>query len=158
MNKIIINIFLLGFAKFFSVLIFGLNATYDPLNVTLQIGPVTVTGFSDEDIEVAFTDEEDVKQHVGIKGEHSYTENADKSGSITFSLKQDAKPTMQLLEILRLTKSSFPVLLQDISTGNEVKITTVDGRIQNRRNPKRGKETSFEQYIIACGTLIVADI
>ena len=133
-------------------------ASYDPKNVSLLLGTVPVSGFGEEDIEVAFADEEDVKQHVGFQGDHSYTENEDKSGTITFTIKSSATVTLLALAALRSAKESFAVLMKDQSSGTPITITAPDGRIQNRRNPKRGKEEGVEEFIVACGNMVVADI
>ena len=131
--------------------------SYDPGKVSLICGGVNISGFGEEDIEVAFTDEDDVKELVGIKGEHSFTENQDKSGSITFTLKQSSKVAQAALETLRSTRESFSVMLKDLSGGSPITVISDVGRIKNRRNPKRGKEETSEEYIIALGTMSVAD-
>jgi len=130
----------------------------DPKSTSLLLGPVPVTGLGEEDIEVAFTDEEDVKQNVGFQGDHSYTENADQSGTITFTVKASSTVTLAALEALRATKQSFSVLMKDQSDGGPITVTGPDGRIMNRRNPKRGKEEQNEEFVIAIGNMVIADI
>jgi hypothetical protein len=114
-----------------------------------------ISGFSESAIEVAYNDEEDVKQQVGIMGEASFTENANISGKITFRLKQTS-PSNSFLDILRKSKVAFPVLFTNRS-GNPFTAACDIARIGNRPKASYEAEEKEREWIISCGQLITAE-
>jgi len=130
--------------------------TYDPDKVILVLGGINITGFTDADIEVTFNDEDSVKEKVGIKGEHSFTENQDRSGTIKFALKETS-PSNLVIEAFDKSKVSIPVLLKDTS---DSKLTVIsDGaRVKNRPARARGKEEGDVEWMVACPKLVSASI
>ncbi len=129
--------------------------TYDPKQSTLTINGVSISGFSDEAIEIVFTDEDDVKEHVGIMGEHSFTENANISGKLTFHLKQTS-PYNTTLDLIRKSKVSFAILFTNRS-GNPFTMTCDIARIKNRPKATYEADEKSREWIIACGNMITAE-
>ena len=130
--------------------------TYDPGKVLLSVAGIRISGFKDEDIEVAYTDEDAVKENVGIQGEHSFTENRDQSGTIKFTLKETS-PSNVVLEGFDLSRTAVPVLLKDTS---DAKITVLADacRVKNRPTRTRGKEEGGVEWVLAAPVLVRASI
>jgi hypothetical protein len=123
-------------------------ASYDPKKVNVSIARVFVTGFSEEDIETEYNDEDAVKENVGIHGEVSYTEGVDYSGNIKIALKQSS-PSNVLMERLLYSQTEFPFLLKDISTGSPITIASDVARVKNKPTRSRGLEETSVEWRIA---------
>lgn len=126
--------------------------SYDPAKVQLSVNGWIIFGFANEPILVKYADQDEVKEFVGIKGEHSFTENLDQSAYISFSIKQSAIATLQMLETLRASKTPFSVLLKDTSSST-LTLSATDARIKNRPSDKRSVEETSLLYVIACPKL-----
>ena len=127
--------------------------TYDPGKVLLSIGGIRISGFKDEDIEVAYNDEEAVKENVGIQGEHSFTENLDESGTIKFTTKETAVAANTYMKGLDLAKTPVPVMLKD-SSDSKLLVLSEGARVKSRPTRTRGKEEGGVEWILACPKLI----
>jgi len=127
--------------------------TYDPGKVLLSIGGIRISGFKDEDIEVAFNDEDAVKENVGIQGEHSFTENLDLSGTIKFTLKETAVAGNTYMKSLDVGKVAVPVMLKD-SSDSSLLVIADECRVKNRPARTRGKEEGGVEWMIACPRMI----
>jgi hypothetical protein len=127
-------------------------ATYDPEKIDLIIAGVTITGFGEDDIEVAPNEENAVTEKVGVKGELSRAEQADKTGELRFSL-QDTSPSNAFLQGLAATKTSFATLFKDRSSGSPLTVIDADSRIKNRPTHTRGKEGTQVPYILSVSSL-----
>ena len=130
---------------------------YDPNKSSLVVNGFNVSGFSDEDIEIKYNDEDDVKEHVGIKGEHSFTENQDKSGTITFSIKNSATGNLAFLDALQKSRASFPVMFKSWG-GVSFTAAADEARIKNRPTKTFGKEETMTGFVIACAELTTASL
>lgn len=133
-------------------------ASYDPKKVNLIVGGIPMTGIGDEDIEVEFAEEDAVTEHVGVKGEHSFTEQTDDHGMIKFTLKATSIVSMLIMEGFLNSKVEFPVLLKDTSGGSPLTVISDIGRVKNRANRGRGKEEDMVEWMIAIPHLLPASI
>jgi len=133
-------------------------SSYDPKKVNLIVGGVVLSGFGDEDIEVEYAEEDAVTDHVGVKGEHSFTEQTDDHGMIKFTLKATSIVSMRVMEGLLSTKTEFPVLFKDTSDGSPLTVISDIGRVKNRANRGRGKEENMVEWQIAIPHLLPVTI
>lgn len=123
--------------------------SYDPKKTSLSVAGHFVTGFGDEDTEIEFSEEDAVTEHIGIKGEHSFTEQTDDHGMIKFTIKSSSVLSMRILEGLLESKVEFPVLFKDLSDSTPLTVISDIGRIKNRPNRARGKEENMVEWMIA---------
>lgn len=130
-------------------------ASYDPKKGNLIVNGVLISGFSEGAIEVAYADEDDVKETVGIMGEHSFTENNNTSGLITFRLK-NTSPYNAVMDTLRKLKIEFPIIFKQTS-GTPFTATCDLARIKNRPGKTFEAEESETEWIVACGNLVTVE-
>jgi hypothetical protein len=82
--------------------------TYDPKQVTLNISGLIISGFAEGTfIKVQRIAPELFKIHVGAHGEVSRTKNPDRSGRVTFTLK-NTSPSNAKLDLLKYTPLPVP--------------------------------------------------
>lgn len=129
---------------------------YDPDKTILVLGGINIVGFTEDDIEVEFNDPDSVKEKVGFKGEHSFTENLDRSGFIKFVLKETS-PSNVVMEGFDKSKVSIPVLLKD-SSDSKLTVISDGARVKNRPTRARGKEEGDVEWMVACPKLVSASI
>jgi hypothetical protein len=120
--------------------------SYNPLKTDVIVNGFILSGYSDEDIEIEYNSEDAITPHVGIKGEHSVTEVADKSGTLKVSLKNSATAPLVFLENLQKTGIEFTVMFIDRSTGTPMRMTSDGCRIRNNPNRSRGVEETFVEW------------
>jgi len=89
--------------------------TYDFKKVSTIVNGVYITGYMDgEPIQVE-KNEDDVTAHVGADGGVTYAESADRTGTITLTLKQTSA-SLPYLQQLRKSKKIFPIQIIDNNT------------------------------------------
>jgi len=120
--------------------------SYDPEKVDIIPAGFQLSGYSDEDIELAFDSEDSITPHVGLKGEHSVTEVANKSGTLKISLKNSSIASNTFLENLQKTKAEFSLLFIDRSSGTPMRMASDGVRIRNNPTRTRGMEESFVEW------------
>ncbi len=131
--------------------------TYDPKQVTLSLGPLLISGYSDGTfIKVALADSELYKVHVGSHGEVARTKNNNKMGYITITLKQTS-PSNAKLDLLKNSPTPFPVLLKNNSDSQFV-ATAVNGWVSKDPDSEFGAEESKIEWIIACDEIVKSNI
>lgn len=131
--------------------------TYDPKSVTLSLGPLLISGYSDGTfIKASLADPELYKTHVGSHGEVARTKNNNKLGYITFTLKQTS-PSNAKLDLLKNSPIPFPVLLKNNSTSQFV-ATAVNGWVSKDPDNEFGAEESKIEWIVACDELVKSNI
>ena len=120
----------------------------DPKNVETIIAGVTIDGYGEDDAELSPVTEEAIDVKKGIRGEESINENPENHGILTLPIWATAKATRQLLDGLRVSKKSFPLVFKDFSEDSSIIQTSPNARIKNRPTHTRGKEASQVTYII----------
>ena len=94
-----------------------MNATtYDPKKVSLIVDGQYIVGFHDGTFLAAEKNEDNVTPHIGAQGDVTYSESADNTGTITFTVKQNSS-SLQFLQRLSKRKSQFAAQIIDANDG-----------------------------------------
>jgi hypothetical protein len=107
--------------------------TFDFKKVSTIADGVIITGWMDGEVISVEKNEDDVIPHVGAGGDVTYAESADKTGTITLTLKQTSSSLPHLQE-LRKSKKVFPIQILDVSSrvyktgGTEARILKMPSR------------------------------
>jgi hypothetical protein len=106
---------------------------FDFKKVSTIADGVIITGWMDGEVISVEKNEDDVIPHVGAGGDVTYAESADKTGTITLTLKQTSSSLPHLQE-LRKSKKVFPIQILDVSSrvyktgGTEARILKMPSR------------------------------
>jgi hypothetical protein len=126
--------------------------TYDPTEVQVNLGPLTLTGFADGTfVKVAKTTAETYKKKVGAKGEVSRTKVTDKSGTITVTL-MHTSPSNTKLYLLEKNPVTFPVTILENGESKFI-ATATEAWIEKTPNPEFGAEEGKAEWTIGCADL-----
>jgi len=126
--------------------------TYDPNEVTLQLGNLKVTGFFDGTyITVAKVDKELYKNHVGAYGESSRTKNNNNMGTITFSTKRTS-PSNAKLDLLKRNPATFAVQVKDNSSSKYTAVSS-DCWINEDPDDNFAVEEEAVEWVVMCADL-----
>ncbi len=120
--------------------------SYNPKEVSLLVNGFPLDGFKDE-ITFGFSDEDEVKEHVGLKGDMDYTDNPNNGGTIEFNIKNENVQTINFLEALRATKAPFVAVFRDTSKSKLI-ISNPLCRLGKKFGTSRGTEGSATDYSI----------
>ncbi|MBA2878052.1 hypothetical protein HNR63_001106 [Anoxybacillus kamchatkensis] len=94
----------------------GKTKTYDFKKVSVIVNGVFIAGFMDGEPISVEKNEDDIIPHVGADGDVTYAESADKTGTITLTLKQTSA-SLPFLQNLRKSKKIFSIQIVDINNG-----------------------------------------
>lgn len=114
------------------------TTTYDFKKVSVIVNGVYITGFMDGEVIQVEKNEDDVIPHVGAGGDVTYAESADKTGTITLTLKQNSA-SLPFLQQLRKSKRIFPIQIVDSNT-NKYRVGGREARILKMPNRSWGNE------------------
>ncbi|MED4979396.1 DUF3277 family protein [Geobacillus stearothermophilus] len=114
------------------------TTTYDFKKVSVIVDGVYITGFMDGEVIQVEKNEDDVIPHVGAGGDVTYAENADRTGTITLTLKQTSS-SLPFLQQLRKSKRIFPIQIVDSNT-NAYRVSGSEARILKMPNRSWGNE------------------
>lgn len=109
------------------------------------VGGTILTGYMDGTTIEAEKNEDTYTQHVGVDGVVTYNESNDKTGTFTFTLKQDSS-VVPVLDALLKSKESFSVLVTDTKRGKQ--ISGEDCRFSKNPAFTRGGEVEGVEYTI----------
>jgi hypothetical protein len=107
--------------------------TYDPKKTNAVVDGHYVTGYMDGTFITIEKNEDNVVPHVGAQGDVTYSESADETATITFTLKQNS-PSLLYLQNLSKRKKEFSTQVIDSNTngsnsgGNQCRIIRTPGR------------------------------
>jgi hypothetical protein len=131
--------------------------TYDPTQVTIQLGPLNVSGFADGTfIKCAMMDPDLYKIHVGAHGEMARTKNPNKVGHITFTLKQTS-PSNKYLDALKMSPTPFSVMVRDNSDSKMV-AASANAWINKEPDRDRAAEEQNIEWLVTCDELLMSNI
>lgn len=131
--------------------------TYDPTEVQINLGPLTISGFADGSfIKITRSKQDRYSVKVGTKGEVSRSKVTDNSGTITISLKHTS-PCNAKLYLLEKSPATFPVTV--IENGDTKFVATVtEAWIAKTPEPDFGAEDGKSDWTIGCADLTFAQI
>lgn len=91
--------------------------SYDPKKTSLILDGTFIVGFMDGTFISVEKNEDNVIPHVGAQGDVTYTENADGTGTITFTVKQNSS-SLPTIQSISKEKRNIAVQVIDSNTGN----------------------------------------
>lgn len=121
---------------------------YDPDKVLISLGAMFLTGYAEDTKVETEKNEDDVYTTVGIGGDTTYSENADKTAKAKISL-MTSSPCLPRVYELAKNRESFPLSIIDMNDDSE-NIVCDDCRILKRPNKvikKQAEAIEFEVFI-----------
>lgn len=109
-----------------------MNVTnYDPMKVSVVVDGCVVTGFADSSMVTVTRSEDIVTTTVGTQGDVVYSENANRSGTITMSLQVTSASIIWLRNIAKSRKEVSVVISDanqspaEVTSANRCRITKI---------------------------------
>ena len=118
-------------------------ATYDPRKVNLILNGKIITGFSPDGVITVTRNEDIVTTVVGTKGDVAYSENANESGNIAFTLLETSS-SMAYVRSLALKRTPIQVTITDANDVGAVNVAEDQCRILKPPDTTRAKEVGSE--------------
>lgn len=126
--------------------------TYDPTQVQINIGTLTLTGVADGTfVKISRNTAERYKKKVGAKGEVSRSRVTDKSGTVEVTLKHTSPSNYKLYFLDKLPKT-FPVSIIETGSSKFVASAT-EAWIEKIPQPEFGVEESNAVWVFGCSDL-----
>ena len=104
---------------------------YNPMKVSVIVDGRIITGFSDASMVVITRNEDIVSTAVGTQGDVVYSENANRSGTITLSL-QETSSSVEFLRGIAKGRKEVTVVISDtkktpaeVTSANRCRITKI---------------------------------
>lgn len=134
-----------------------LLGTYDPTLVTVQFGPLKLSGLSEGDAIVAERmDKEIFKTKVGIYGEVARTRNPNTTTKVTVKLMQNS-PSNAALDAVKNLQVSQPFFVKDNSDAKEV-VTGPEAWVSEQPTATLGAESSEREWVFMIADATFAHI
>lgn len=111
---------------------------YDPMKVSVIVSGLVITGFADSSVVNVARNEDIVTPSVGSQGDVVYSENANQSATITFSL-QSTSASVTKLRSLALGRQEVSVVISDASNDGGELLSAVRCRITKVPDSKKEK-------------------
>lgn len=124
-----------------------MDNTYDPKKVSVTVADRIMTGFSEDSIIKIASSGDAVTPTVGVQGDVSYTESADKSGTLTLSFAQTSASIAYLRKLYN-NKTSFAVVVNDANDGMGFLLSASGCRITKMPDIERGKSIATQEITI----------
>ena len=126
--------------------------TYDPTEVQVNIGPLTLTGFAEGTfVKIARSTSERYKKKVGARGEVSRTRVTDNTGTIEITLKHTS-PNNARLYTLDKNPATFPVTVIENGETKFVASAT-EAWIEKTPDPEFGEDEASVTWVFGCADL-----
>jgi hypothetical protein len=113
--------------------------TYDPKKVSVIVDGVIVTGYMDGSFVKCAKNADNVLPHIGADGGVTYTENADNTGTITLTIKQNSLFYAKAVE-LATQKREFATRVIDSNDTGSMKAGGTQCRIVKTPDIERSAE------------------
>lgn len=131
--------------------------TYDPTEVQINIGTLTLTGFAEGTfIKITRSTTERYKKKVGAKGEVSRSKVSDNSGTIEVTLKHTSPSNLQLYMMDKIP-AAFPITVIENGETKFVANTT-EAWIEKLPDPEFSNEESNAVWVFGCADLIYGQV
>lgn len=134
------------------------TSTYDPSKLTVIVGGVIVTGFSDGDFITAKRDEDLYMKRVGADGHVARSRNGNKSGAIEIKLLQSSPAVNELAALVALDNFLFDgdilIPISIVSPGNGAELIGANQAwLKTPPEMVFGKEVNERSFIFDCADL-----
>lgn len=134
------------------------TSTYDPTRLTVIVGGVIVSGFSDGDYITAKRDEDLYMKRVGADGHVARARNGNKSGTIEIKLLQGSPAVAQLSALVALDNFLFdgdviiPISIVSPGDGAEL-VSSTQSWLKTAPEMVFGKEVGERSFVFDCADL-----
>lgn len=115
--------------------------TYDPKKVSVIIDGHIITGYMDGTFVNCAKNADNIVPHIGADGDVTYTENADNTGTITVTIKQNSASMSKVIELAN-SKREFPARVIDSNAGGAIRAGGTQCRILKTPDIGRAAEIS----------------
>jgi len=134
------------------------TSTYDPTKLTVIVGGVIVTGFSDGDFITAKRDEDLYMKRVGADGHVARARNGNKSGTIEIKLLQSSPAVNEIAALVALDNFLFdgdiliPIAIVSPGDGAEL-VAATQAWLKTPPEMVFGKEVGERSFVFDCADL-----
>lgn len=134
------------------------TSTYDSTKLTVIVGGVIVSGFSDGDFIMAKREEDLYTKRVGADGHVARVRNGNKSGTIEIKLLQGSPAVAELSALVALDNFLFdgdvliPISVVSPGTGNEL-VSSTQSWLKSAPEMSFGKEVGERTFVFDCAEL-----
>lgn len=134
------------------------TSTYDPTKLTVIVGGVIVSGFSDGDYITAKRDEDLYTKRVGADGHVARARNGNKSGTIEIKLLQGSPAVSEIATLVALDNFLFdgdvliPISIVSPGTAAELVVST-QSWLKTAPEMVFGKEVGERTFVFDCADL-----
>lgn len=134
------------------------TSTYDPTKLTVIVGGVIVSGFSDGDYITAKRDEDLYTKRVGADGHVARARNGNKSGTIEIKLLQGSPAVSEIAALVALDNFLFdgdvliPISIVSPGTAAELVVST-QSWLKTAPEMVFGKEVGERTFVFDCADL-----
>lgn len=134
------------------------TSTYDPSKLTVIVGGVIVSGFSDGDYITAKRDEDLYTKRVGADGHVARARNGNKSGTIEIKLLQGSPAVSEIAALVALDNFLFdgdvliPISIVSPGTAAELVVST-QSWLKTAPEMVFGKEVGERTFVFDCADL-----
>ena len=125
-----------------------MTRTYNPDLVSIALGNMFLTGYAEDTKVETEKNEDDVYTTVGIDGDTTYSENADKTAKAKISLMTSSPCLPRVYEIVR-NREAFTLSIIDMNDDSE-NVVCDNCRILKRPNKvtkKQAETIEFEVFV-----------
>ena len=113
--------------------------TYDPKKVNVIVGGRVITGFASDGVVTLAKSEDSVTPSVGAKGDVTYSENANESGTVSLTL-MSTSSSLSYLRDLEAKRRAVNVSITDANDDTAFTMTEDNCRITKMPDVARQKE------------------
>lgn len=113
--------------------------TYDPKKVNVIVGGRVITGFSSDGLVTLAKSEDSVTPSVGAKGDVTYSENANESGTVSITL-MSTSSSLPYLRELEAKRRAINVSITDANDDTAFTMNEDNCRITKMPDVPRQKE------------------
>ena len=113
--------------------------TYDPKKVNVIVGGRVITGFASDGVVTLAKSEDSVTPSVGAKGDVTYSENANESGTVSLTL-MSTSSSLSYLRDLEVKRRAVNVSITDANDDTAFTMNEDNCRITKMPDVARQKE------------------
>ena len=113
--------------------------TYDPKKVNVIVGGRVITGFASDGVVTLATSDDSVTPSVGAKGDVTYSENANESGTVSLTL-MSTSSSLSYLRDLEAKRRAVNVSITDANDDTAFTMNEDNCRITKMPDVARQKE------------------
>ena len=130
---------------------------YNPSDVIVRIGTRVIKGFADGTfVEVARNNPAELTPVPGAKGEYTFVENNDKTGTVTITLQADAESNIYM-NSLSGSKAIVPIFISRKGKNVQELVTATEAVVQEKPQKSYDAENPARAWVIGAGNLIQSD-